>query len=208
MICIYVLKHPITNDIRYVGKTKQKLYKRLYGHIRYSTTTKKSNHNTNWINSLLKENLYPIIECIEKVEESNWQEREKFWIQYYKDKGIKLTNILEGGQGAYGGDNTAWFKGRKHSEETKRIISIKNKQKIKTKSWIYNASQAQCIEIYGIHVKTQEKIEFSCIRDAALFFGDIKFRKNIHLCLKNKRPTAYKYKWFYKEITEVKDKEL
>ena len=208
MVCIYVLKDPTNNEIKYVGKTKRTLCERLCRHKAYARETSKPTYTTNWINSLLKENLSPMIECIEKCTELNWQDREKFWIRYYKNKGIKLTNYLEGGQGAYGGINTASFKGRKHSEKSKLLIGLKNKQIKKSESWIKNAADAQCMSVYGIHINTNEKIEFSCIRDAALFIGDIKFRKNIHQCLKNSRPTAYKYKWFYNKITEVKDKEL
>ncbi|MCA9747894.1 MAG: GIY-YIG nuclease family protein [Romboutsia sp.] len=208
MICIYVLKHPETKEVKYVGKTKQKLYARLSAHKRYAKTTNKPTHTTNWINKLLQNNLNPIIECIEEVYENNWQEREKFWINHYRNQNIKLTNTQDGGQGAYGGLNTASFKGKIHTDETKKIISKKNKAIIKSKEWVKNAADAQCIPIYGIHIKTNQKISFDCIRDAALFIGDIKFRKNIHQCLKKLRPTAYKYKWFYKEIIDVKDKEL
>ena len=207
MICIYVLRDPITSEIRYVGKTKQKLYARLSSHKRYSRETTRPTHTTNWIKTLLNSNLVPIIECIEIVSENNWQERERYWIQYYRNQQVKLTNTLGGGQGAYGGINTASFKNRKHSELTKQKISIKNKAIIKTVAWIKNASDAQCKAIYGVHILTNTKIQFSCIRDAALFLGNIKFRKNIHQCLKQLRPTAYKYKWFYSEIIESNNKE-
>ena len=206
MIYIYTLKDPITNEIRYIGKTKQKFYSRLSAHKRYAKTSLKQTHFTNWVNKLLKLNLQPIMEKLEIVNEKNWQERERYWIKYYKSLGLKLTNTQEGGQGAYGGLNTASFLGKKHSKETKNIISIKNKNIKKSKEWIYNASQAQCKAIYGINLQTNLKIEFDCIRDAALYIGNIKYRKNIHQCLVNKRPSAYKYKWYYKIIDPV-DKE-
>lgn len=50
-------------------------------------------------------------------------------------------------------------------------------------------------KIYGINKKTNEKIEFNSQKEAA-FFLKINFR-NISLCLKNKRPTAGGFKWYY-----------
>lgn len=197
MIYIYCLKDPSTLEIRYVGKTKQKLYARLSAHKRYARTTLRPTHATNWINKLLKNNLSPIIEVLEIVNEDSWQDREKFWIKHYKSNGLNLTNTQEGGQGAYGGDNTKSFLGRYHTEESKKKISIKNKAIVKTPKWIENAANAQCLPVYGIHIITNQKISFDCIRDAALYFGNIKYRKNIHQCLKKLRPTAYKYKWYY-----------
>ena len=163
MICIYVLRDSVSKEIKYVGKTKQKLYARLSAHKRYAKTTIRPTHTTNWINKVLKSGNNIEIECIEIVNDNNWQDREKYWIKFYKEQNIKLTNILEGGQGAYGGSNTASFKNRKHTDETKKKISIKNKAIIKSKQWIKNAAQTKCLAIYGTHVLTNEKISFDRI---------------------------------------------
>lgn len=51
-VIIYTLKDPITNEIRYIGRTREsKLYIRLSGHMSMG----KSNHNTykkNWIKKI------------------------------------------------------------------------------------------------------------------------------------------------------------
>jgi len=91
---IYSLKNPITNEIRYIGKTGD-LHRRLQNHISHSKT-----HNTricNWIKSLITNNLLPIIDIIEICNDSNWEEREIYWIQYYKDLGFNLVNFRKGG---------------------------------------------------------------------------------------------------------------
>lgn len=68
MYSIYVLKCPISNEVRYVGQTRSKLNKRLSGHIYESRKNKKKySHKDNWISKLYKLELKPIIENIEEI---------------------------------------------------------------------------------------------------------------------------------------------
>ncbi len=90
---IYILKDPINLKIRYVGVTCTSLKSRLSQHIYDSK--KKGTYKRNWINSLKKKNLKPIIEKIEECNYKNYQEREIFWISYYDN----LTNTDKGGNG-------------------------------------------------------------------------------------------------------------
>lgn len=92
-IYIYKLIDPITNDVRYVGKTNN-LVRRFSAHLKRSKTNKY--HSARWINSLLNKDLKPILEIIEECDETNWEEREIYWINHYREK-YDLTNILEGG---------------------------------------------------------------------------------------------------------------
>lgn len=94
---IYVLKDPETGEVRYVGKTKQTLRIRLRGHL----SDKRINHRSCWIKSLKTRNLIPIMESIELVSDEAWQEREKYWIQHYKELGAKLVNGNDGGTGGH-----------------------------------------------------------------------------------------------------------
>jgi hypothetical protein len=94
---IYSLNDPITNQVRYIGFTTAKLNMRLSQHIWNSKN--KDTYKTNWINGLLEKNLKPIINLIEIVEETNWEEREIYWIDYYVD--CNLVNTDKGGRGAY-----------------------------------------------------------------------------------------------------------
>lgn len=91
-VTIYCLKDGLTGEIRYVGKTTQKISRRLSAHLRDKNVC----HKTNWIRSL---NGKISIEEIEVCSIDTWQEREKFWIKFYKDKGFRLTNQREGGGG-------------------------------------------------------------------------------------------------------------
>ena len=53
-IKIYSLSCPISNEIRYIGKTVESLEKRFNRHISYAK--KEKSYKANWINSLLKIN--------------------------------------------------------------------------------------------------------------------------------------------------------
>jgi hypothetical protein len=130
-VSIYVLKDPRTNEIRYVGKTKRSLKIRLSEHLQQ----KAKDHHSRWINSLLKQNLQPLIEEVEKCSNSNWEEREKFWIQYYKNLNFNLTNSNDGGPGSHNPSSearakiSAANKGRIRSAETRAKMSAASKNK-------------------------------------------------------------------------------
>ena len=96
------------NNIRYVGKTKQTIKRRLQGHLCSAKKAIKqeycTNHNYNWINQQLLRGNSIIIEEIETVhfeEGEDWQWLEKYWIAQFKEWGFNLTNIKEGGEDNY-----------------------------------------------------------------------------------------------------------
>jgi group I intron endonuclease len=99
---IYCLKCPMTNEIRYIGQTILTLNKRLKSHIYETVRSVKLNkqltHKENWILGLIKEGIANkiLIELIEEVDIKDIDEREIFWIEYYKSN--KLTNIDLGGK--------------------------------------------------------------------------------------------------------------
>lgn len=94
MINIYKLIDPITNEVRYVGKTQTSLLKRLIGHIREleSNINPKFSIKNEWISDLLSKGHAPKIELIEQVEESLTKEKEKYWVNYYS-KSNSLLNV-------------------------------------------------------------------------------------------------------------------
>lgn len=94
MIYIYVLKHPITNEVRYVGKTTNPKT-RLYNHIQMVNIGK--THCKSWIKSLLIQSLKPILQVIEECDK-DCSIREQYWIEYYKRLGNKLCNHTIGGE--------------------------------------------------------------------------------------------------------------
>lgn len=135
-ICIYVLRDPRNNQIRYVGKTIQSINNRLTSHVREAKRENNS-HKDRWILQIVRAGYLPIIEKIEDVNENNWQEREKYWIVKYYEDGCKLVNETDGGEGLHGHKfskshrgklgrallgNKRWL-GKKHTEETKQKLS-------------------------------------------------------------------------------------
>lgn len=124
---IYSLRHPDTNEVRYVGKTTRRLCQRLGNHIYNAKRTKHNKHLSNWILSLLKEGKKPIIELIEECDYNIWQEREKYWISFYPN----LINATLGGDGCEGFKHPEEVlekirkssKGRRHTEEFKQAMS-------------------------------------------------------------------------------------
>lgn len=106
MTKIYALKDPISNEIRYVGKTVGPLDKRLREHLHVAKRGR--THRDNWIKSLLTK---PIIVLLEECEDFEWERREEYWIGQYR---TRLTNHTEGGEGA---------SGYRHSQESRELMS-------------------------------------------------------------------------------------
>ena len=135
---IYVLKDPITNEIKYVGKSINPL-DRCRKHISEAKITGVNNHRVNWIKSLLKLGLKPNIEIIDEID-GEWEWLEQYWISQFKTWGFKLTNTTDGGE------NPPSWKGKTHTDEYKEIrrISMKdnNPAKNMTNKWRENISKA------------------------------------------------------------------
>ena len=53
---IYTLSHPITNEVKYIGKTNN-ISKRYSAHL----NDKSKSYKNSWIKSLLNEDLLPVI---------------------------------------------------------------------------------------------------------------------------------------------------
>lgn len=119
---IYSLKDPITNKIRYIGKTTN-IQKRYYYHCSNYHLNNENTHRSNWIKSLKNQNLKPIIEIIEECE--NWQEREIYWIKYHKDLGYDLCNHTIGGDGGKGFSQYKEFKVYQYDKSGK-LLNIYN----------------------------------------------------------------------------------
>lgn len=95
---IYALYSTENEIIRYVGKTKFVLSKRLREHINGALFRNGKTHKDNWIRNVYKNGFVVKIKLIEECDDSIWEKREKFWI----DKYTNLTNLTEGGDGGHG----------------------------------------------------------------------------------------------------------
>lgn len=109
---IYVLKHPETGEVRYVGKAKDPR-DRYHSHIHASKSSSKL-PVVRWIAKLKQDGLLPIMEMIELTPDENFAKREQAWVAHYRSKVSSLLNITEGGEG---------LSGFNHSEKTKEKIA-------------------------------------------------------------------------------------
>lgn len=122
---IYTLSHPITSEVKYVGKTIN-FKRRWYQHTNIKTLKTISNkHLSNWILNLKKENLNPKMEIIDSAFDDTWGFLEQYWISQFKTWGFKLCNLTSGGEGFI----------YNHTDETKLKLSRSHKGKS------YNVSQ-------------------------------------------------------------------
>ena len=124
MIYIYTLSHPITNEVRYVGKTIN--LKRRYKQHLYD---KRQSHKASWVRSLKSEGLKPILTVIEECDD-NWQERENYHISQYDN----LTNHKIGGGVDYVRTTTEETREKLRQANLGKILSDEHKEKLKKKS--------------------------------------------------------------------------
>lgn len=87
--------------IRYVGKTVD-TKRRLWSHIIEAKLYTGKRYVLNWIKSMLSKGLTPELRILEVCREDNWQDREIYWIDYYRKISPKLCNISDGGIGNTG----------------------------------------------------------------------------------------------------------
>jgi len=98
---VYVLKNPFTNEVFYVGQTLQDNQTRLAGHIAQTESNKPKNE---YIQDIISKGGKPIIETVEAIQGTCYidkmllNEREKYWIRFYKESGCKLLNIAAMGR--------------------------------------------------------------------------------------------------------------
>lgn len=108
---IYCLLDPTwLSNTFYIGKTKNKLQRRLKQHInaaaKYLKKEKtKSHHNYNWINKMAERNVSPKISAIKTYANINLYDlnnAEITFIRFFLEIGISLSNVAPGGFGGHG----------------------------------------------------------------------------------------------------------
>lgn len=119
---LYTLEHPITNEVRYVGKTIN--IKRRYKQHLYD---KRSSHKASWVKSLKNDSLKPIMTIIEECTIDTWQEREIYWITQFDN----LTNHLNGGGVNYVRTTKQETRDKLSAIHKNKKLTEKHKDKIK-----------------------------------------------------------------------------
>lgn len=196
-IFIYGLKDPLTNDIRYVGKTTN-VKRRFSAHI--SRSKRNKYHSATWINSLIKNGYKPILEVIEVANSDNWVERKKYWITYYRSL-FDLTNILEGGDGG----STFVRLGKKWTDkqhENNKIartglkINQNDKNGLRKKGindyWNRNKKPILQYSLEGVFIREWVS-SVDCGKETGFNYN------NINRSCKNSNKTSHGFIWRYKE---------
>lgn len=168
-IYIYTLSCPISKEIRYVGKTIS-IERRLQSHLDYAKNSKrKRRYVSDWILSLLNQNLKPIITIIEETDEDNWVQKEMYWIKHFKNLHFNLCNLTDGGE-----SNTGYI----YSEELKEIrrkarIGYSIPENVKMKISKTLSKPIKCIT---------DNITFDSMNEAVKYSGVSKstFHRKIH----------------------------
>jgi group I intron endonuclease len=147
---IYTLSCPITNEIKYIGKSDNPK-KRLTKHL----SEKKSTLKNNWIKSLKKNGLKPKMEILDEVLKEEWKFWEIYWIEQFKVWGFYLKNSTIGGEG---GDIFNSLSEDK-KKDIKRKISIRMSNRIVSKQTKNKLSEIAKNRTYS--KKTKEKFKQS-----------------------------------------------
>ena len=174
------------NIIRYIGKSKQKLSRRLSQHLcaakKAKETNYKLNYNYNWINKELSEGYEIIIEELDSVnfqENESWEWLEQYWISQMKIWGFNITNLTDGGDGNKNQHfsketiqkRAEKLRGIPRDLETRRKISESHKGKIlseETKNKVSNSiKELQGRKILQYDLDGNKIKEWDCIVDAA-----------------------------------------
>lgn len=99
MTYIYGLKDPNTSEIRYIGKSDNPKA-RFQNHMALSRADV-NRHKKHWIAGLIANKQRPQLVILEKVSDKQWEDRERWWIQYGRAEGWPLTNLADGGMNNY-----------------------------------------------------------------------------------------------------------
>lgn len=214
MITIYTLSSSSNPDnIRYIGKTKESLKKRLAGHITLakSNLLKRYSHNytSNWINKELSLNNTIIIKELDETSDLDWEYLERYWISQFKHWGFSLTNLTKGGDGNKGQHfsedsnklRSQKLKGIPRPKEVKDKISKSNKGKVLSSIHRENVRMS-IIKLQGRPVEqfTLDNVfikEWSCIAEAARFYKVDK--SSLMRCCKGIFKKSAGFVWKYKE---------
>lgn len=87
---IYALRDPVTHRVKYIGKAYDP-------HRRYDQHLTKSSLAVNaWVRSVRLKGQNPELKILEQVSYMYWQERERYWIWFFRHF-LKLLNVTDGG---------------------------------------------------------------------------------------------------------------
>lgn len=219
-IIIYYLKDPRNNEIRYIGKTTEKDFRKRYiSHIFEGNNIKYRTHKSRWIRGILLSGNNLIMEEVDRISfTTEWEWIECFWIAVFKSWGFNLLNMTDGGEGN---------QNQQISEESKKIRNNKLRGRKRTPAQCEKLSKAKLgvpnskahneatrrsiIKLQGKPVNQYDLNgnfiqHFECVIDAAIYLGNRNMQANIHKCCRIDYPkykTCYGFVWKYSDNEDI-----
>lgn len=179
---IYALVDPLTLKIRYIGRTKCSLKKRLAEHISKAKSLRDKTHKENWINSLLKINSKPYIRLLTVVE--GWDYSHEFEINLIDKYKNRLLNHNDKGKGCL----------KQVSEDQRLRISNTLKEYYK-----YNEIQTKT-KVYVYNYDGSFFKEFNSIKEASISLNIYHGTISKHLTKVSKTPNRIKMQFSYTKV--------
>lgn len=97
---VYALAHPESGELRYIGKTVVFPRDRLRAHMRDALTKGTQTRVARWIRTLGGAEPTMVVLELCPIAEAGASERR--WIAEYRQRGVRLTNLTDGGEGVPG----------------------------------------------------------------------------------------------------------
>lgn len=165
---------PDTLNIRYVGVTTKKVNQRFSQHKYCAMHEEKRGLPVHkWMYSKYKDGGNITVKEIDSCLEEEWEDRERYWIKYYKSLGCNLMNLDEGGKG----------------------VITKEKR---SKSSIQRSIEGHEVPIVALHLDGSFYKEFPSSAKATVELG-FKSKSSINNVLRGRSKTAGGYMWLYKK---------
>lgn len=193
IVKIYVLIDPISLKVRYIGRTRSSLNKRLSEHISkakyHRKYGRKANHKYNWINGLLKINSKPYIRLLTTV--NGWQSSHKLERQLIK-KYSKSRNLVN--KDDFGAGESKKFVSR----ETRNKISKTLQEKYKNGEIVSGTTKSIFVyDLEGNFINTYSSLT-NCSIDLNIHISTIS--RN----LRGKTKQGRGFQFFYEEQKDLK----
>lgn len=149
---IYTLTDPLTNEVRYVGKSNNPK-ERYSNHLR--ATQSQSKNRRAWVLGLKTQGFKPILHIIDVVPLNEWRYWERFWIEQFKAWQFNLLNYQAGGNGtteanatSFKPNNLPWNKGKRYLFKTGKVVYQYTKDKKQfIKQWLMSSHAANKLNI-------------------------------------------------------------
>jgi len=208
---IYALIDPITLHIRYIGKANN-VSQRYRAHL--NKARKHQAHKLNWINSLKKQKLKPILYVLDVVPIEDWIFWEEYWISQAKAWGCNLLNYTNGGDGCTFANQTSFKKGNKpwnsgtakpkilKGNKGKTDNSIRNYFKLEHQPWNKNSKGIKLKPDKNVHQYSKDKKEFIKTWNTAKHAADFLNinEEGIGQCARGTSKSSGQFWWTYNKI--------